>query len=104
MPAVTKGGKFFYEVCPQQRLATAEGDTAAGGPEIKIIDLHPVVLLLSRQQFPFGVLREGEGIDAPFAPQGTAVKADERGDAIAVGLHPQPGAGNDRGFYGTCHT
>ena len=101
MPVLTAAfPKTGKEIRIQQRFSAAEGHTAPGGKEIKLVDFHPVIQHFRGHGGDFGFRVKGKSIEAIPAPQGTAVEADQSGDALPVGLHSQPGTGDDWRLHG----
>ena len=63
------------------------------------IEGSTITELENQIMFDHGVSLKGKSIEAIPAPQGTAVEADQSGDALPVGLHSQPGTGDDWRFH-----
>ena len=73
----------------QKRFSSAEGEPAAGGLEIQVVDAYFIIQFLWRILDWLRMTVPGLRIQAIAAAQGTAVQSDQRADASAVGAHTQ---------------
>lgn len=80
-----------YKGAVHSRFATAKGHSPAGGPEIEIVNLYPVVEFLRREVHT--VLSAGfvaQGIEAIAALQRTSAEGGQCGHSRPVSSDAQP--------------